>query len=572
MKHAAFGTLGALGATIAGCGGTGQNGSTAQPNIVLIMADDMGYSNIGCYGGDIDTPVLDKLAAGGLRFKQFYNTMRCCPTRASLMTGLYQHQAGMGWMTYDSGVPGYEGDLNTNCVTIAEALKPVGYRTYMHGKWHLTTHYGHWIEDAEHTSKHNWPLQRGFDRFYGIIDGTSNFFQPFSLALDNEPEPIDMDPDYYFTDAVSDHAVECIEDTPDGTPFFSYVAYTAPHFPLHAMPEDIEKYKGRFDKGWDAHREAKFKRMVDMGIIDPAWGLSDRDERTGPLSEEDSPEYRIRAMEVYAAMIDRMDQGIGKIVDALDRSGRLDNTLIMFMSDNGGQAGDLNRSQGGKRYTPLTARDGRPMRAGNIPEVLPGPEDTWQNIGTGWANHSDTPFRKFKGWSYEGGIASPMVVHWPDGISARGESRDQVGHVMDIMPTCCELAGADYPETFNGNTIKPAEGTSLVPAFGNNSDSPAERGPLFWEHVNHRAVRDGKWKIVDPKTKKWELYDMEADRCEYNDLAEEMPEKVAEMSRMYDEWAARAGVLPYDEVREHVNAAAKHIDDLTKIFREKQNK
>ncbi|NND08796.1 MAG: arylsulfatase [Saprospiraceae bacterium] len=558
---------------IAGCGRGQQDETREKPNIVLIMADDMGYSDIGCFGGDIDTPVLDKLAADGLRFNKFYNTMRCCPTRAALLTGLYQHQVGMGWMTYDTGIEGYEGDLNNRCVTIAEVLKPAGYRTYMHGKWHVTSHYGHWIDDTEHTSKHNWPLQRGFDRFYGIIDGTSNFFQPFSLARDNDPEPIDMDPGYYFTDAVSDHVVDCIEDTPDGTPFFSYVSYTAPHFPLHAMPEDIKKYKGRFDKGWDALRDKKFNRMVDMGLIDPKWGLSDRDERTGRLSDEEYPEWRLRAMEVYAAMIDRMDQGIGKIVDALERSGKLDNTVIIFISDNGGQAGNIGTSQGAKRYTPITARDGRPMRAGTIPGLMPGAEDTWQSIGTGWANASNVPFRKFKGWSYEGGISSPLVVHWPAGISARGEIREQVGHVMDIMPTCCELAGAEYPETYQGIPILPVEGTSLVSALRENPDTPVVRNtPLFWEHQDHRAVLDRKWKLVAAVGKEWELYDMEADRCEDHNLAVDMPDKLAEMSRMYDEWADRAGVVPWDVVAPARAAASKHVDDLTKIFREKQQK
>jgi arylsulfatase A-like enzyme len=560
------GSLGALGGLLAGCGSGTEDPATSQrPNIVLIMADDMGFSDIGCYGGEMETPTLDRLAANGLRFTQFYNTARCCPTRAALMTGLYQHQADMGWMTYDAGIPGYRGDLAPNCVTIAEALKPAGYNTYMHGKWHLTTHYGHWIEDEIHTSKHNWPLQRGFDRFYGIIDGTSNFFQPYSLVEDNEPEPLDMDPDYYFTDAVSDHCVQCIDDTPADTPFFSYVAYTAPHFPLHAFPEDIAEYDGRFDEGWESLREQRYRRMVDMGIIDPSWALSPLDEDNQPYENEEHREYRLRCMEVYAAMIERMDRGIGSIVDALERSGRLDNTVIFFLSDNGAQSGELGKGTGTKRYTPLTARDGRPMHAGNDPEIMPGPEDTYQAYGIGWANLSNTPYRRFKGWMYEGGTSSPLIVHWPAGIPA-GETRNQVGHVMDIMPTCCSLAGTTYPTRRDGQAVTPVEGECLMPSFAGD---PVERGPLFWEHQGHRAVRSGTWKIVSYGNRDWELYDMVADRTELHDSAAEHPEVVSELASLYDAWAERCGVRPWPEVNEARAAAQKHMDEVTRQFRSK---
>ena len=540
---------------------------SSQPNIILIMADDMGYSDIGCYGGEIETPVLNRLAENGLRFTQFYNTAKCCPTRAALMTGLYQHQAGMGWMNYDAGIPGYRGDLTKSCVTIAEVLKIAGYRTYMHGKWHLTTHYGHWLDDTEHTSQHNWPLQRGFEQFYGIIDGTSNYFQPFSLVIDNEPVPLDMSEDYYLTDAISDHAVQCIEETPAETPFFSYVAYTTPHWPLHAFPEDIIEYSGRFEKGWDELRDARYQRMVKMGIIDPSWKLSDRDTGTGPFEDEEYRAYRLRCMEVYAAMIDRMDRGIGKIVEALDRTGRLENTIIFFISDNGGQSGELAKAIGEKRYTPLTARDGRPMRAGNDPAIMPGPEDTYQSYGTGWANLSNTPFRKFKSWVYEGGIASPLIVHWPAGITACGELRHQVGHVIDIMPTCCELAGIEYPSEYAGNSIQPTESVSLIPAF---ADQPVERDALFWEHEGHRAVRQGKWKLLSTRNGEWELYDMAADRTERNNLATLNSEKVAELERLYDTWTNRCGVKPWSVVNEARLSAQKRMDVITSEYREKQ--
>lgn len=539
---------------------------SSPPNIVLIMADDMGFSDIGCYGGCIETPMLDKLAAAGIRFTQFYNTARCCPTRAALLTGLYQHQANMGWMAYDTGIPGYRGDLSKNCVTIAEVMKSGNYRTYMSGKWHVTSHYGHWVDDTEHLSKHNWPLQRGFDRFYGIIDGTSNYFQPFSLVEDNEPVPLDMSEGYYLTDAIADHAVRCIEENPNGTPFFSYVAFTSPHWPLNAFPEDIAKYKGRFDEGWDKLRVKKFERMVKMGIIDPAWGLSERDPGTYPFDAEEHREWRLRCMEVYAAMVDRMDRNIGRIVDALERTGKLDNTVIIFLSDNGGQDGDREKSIGEKRYTPLAARDGRPMHPGNDPQVMPGPEDTYQSYGTGWASLSNTPYRKFKVWTYEGGISTPLIVHWPSGIKATGELRGQIGHVMDLMPTCCELAGVEYTSEYRGNKIPPHEGVSLVPAF---YVQDIERDALFWEHEGHRAVRQGKWKLVAGRDSDWELYDMEIDRTEGNDLSSVYPEKAAELESLYRSWAERCGVKEWGEVSDATRVPVKRMDDITRKYREK---
>ncbi|MFC1509304.1 arylsulfatase [Candidatus Omnitrophota bacterium] len=562
-----LGGLGALGSIASGCSDEiNRESKTQSPNIIVIMADDMGYSDIGCFGGEINTPALDRLAANGLKFTQFYNTARCCPTRAALMTGLYQHQAGMGWMTYDAGIPGYQGDLSSNAVTIAEVLKQTGYRTFMSGKWHLTTHYGHWVDDSEHLSKHNWPLQRGFDRFYGIIDGTSNYFQPFSLVEDNEPAPLDMSKDYYFTDAVTDHAVWCIEDNTTGKPFFSYVAYTAPHWPLHAFPEDIAKYRGRFNEGWDVLREERFRRMVDMGIVDPEWGISERDAGIGPFDEEEYKAWRIRCMEVYAAMIDRMDQNIGRLVDTLERTGQLDNTVILFLSDNGGEAGILREGIGVKRFTPIAARDGRPMRPGNNPGIMPGPEDTYQSYERGWANLSNTPYRKYKMWVYEGGISAPLIIHWPAGIAAKGEIRRQVSHVLDLMPTCCELAGATYPSDFNGNRIQPSEGISIMPAF---SDKPLDRDALFWEHEGHRAVRNGKWKLLSARDSEWELYDMEADRTERNNLAAVYPDIADELRQLYAAWEARCGVQPWSVVSKARSVATKRMDEITRAYRKK---
>ena len=339
-----------------------------------------------------------------------------------------------------------------------------------------------------------------------------------------------------------------------------------PHWPLHAFPEDIAKYKGQFDEGWDALREKRFQRMVEMGIIDPKWGMSDRDPKVGPFTDEEHKEWRLRCMEVYAAMVDRMDQNIGRIYDTLERTGNLENTVIFFLSDNGGEASILGENIGTKRFTPVEARDGGPMRPGNDPSIMPGPENTYQSYETGWANLSDTPYRKFKMWMYEGGISTPLIVHWPAGITGGGEFRRQTGHVMDIMPTCCELAGVSYPAERNGIPIPPAEGTSLLPAINNEN---ATRGVLFWEHQGHKAVRQGKWKIVAGYNSDWELYDMEADRTELNNLAGQNPGKVDELALMYDEWAVRVGVRPWDVVSEARRAAQLHMDEVTRKYREK---
>ncbi|MEE2705542.1 MAG: sulfatase-like hydrolase/transferase, partial [Planctomycetota bacterium] len=385
-----------------------------RPNIILMMSDDMGYSDIGCYGSAIDTPNLDRLAAGGLRFTQFYNTARCCPTRASLLTGLYPHQAGVGWMMSDNGVDGYRGNLNNNCRTIAEVLHTAGYRTYMSGKWHVTRH------TDPNGPKHNWPLQRGFDRFYGTIHGAGSFFDPNSLTRDNTMISPYADPEYkpdqyYYTDAISDHAVRFIDENPKGKPFFIYVAYTAAHWPMHALDKDIKKYKGKYDSGYAATRKARFERMKQLGVINPDAKLSSP-PRSAVWDKVKNRAWEIRNMEVYAAMIDNMDQGIGRIVAALKKNGQLDNTLVMFLQDNGGCAEGLGRGSRGKWKTrpataPLAAMDPKTLQRDMIPKqtrdgfpviqgpgILPGPADTYIAYGQAWANVSNTPFREYKHW------------------------------------------------------------------------------------------------------------------------------------------------------------------------------
>jgi arylsulfatase len=535
---------------------------TKRPNIILIMSDDMGYSDIGCYGGEINTPNLDKLAANGLRFTQFYNTSRCCPTRASLLTGLYPHQANIGHMT-DAGhtLRPYIGDLSNKAMTIAEVLKLNGYSTYMSGKWHVTPYV------KPEGPKHNWPRQRGFDKFFGTIIGAGSFYDPNSLTDDNTQIP--PGENFYYTDAISDKTVDYITQHKSDDPYFIYVAYTAAHWPLHALPKDIAKYKGVYDKGWDVLRQERYDRMRKMGLIDEKWAMSDRDPDSYPWEDEELKEWRIRCMEVYAAMVDNMDQGIGRIVNALDEKGELDNTLILFLQDNGAceepigveEYPDTERYEkmGMKpmqadelqfRMFPEYTREGKPVRLGI--GVMPGPADTYIAYDLPWANASNTPFRLYKHWVHEGGIATPLIVHWPNGIKSKNEFRDQPGHLIDIMATCVDVAGADYPKEYKGREIIPMEGRSLVPAF---TDQVIEREVLFWEHEGNRAIRVGKWKLVarawtDSKfgrddLNKWELYDLEDDRTETKNLVEKYPDRVKEMAALWKSEAKRLGVLPW---------------------------
>ena len=512
-----------------------------QPNILLILNDDMGYSDIGCYGGEVQTPNLDALAANGLRYTQFYNTARCCPSRASLLTGLHPHQADVGHMMSDDGVDGYVGDLNGDTVTIAEALKTGGYATYMSGKWHVTR-----FVDGP---KHNWPCQRGFDDYYGIITGAANYFQPRSLTRNNERIQPEGD-DYFITDAISDEAVRQIREHAahrSDRPFFQYIAYTAPHWPLHAHPEDIARYRGRFDAGWDQLREERLARMVGMGIIDRRWLLTERDQRVPPWDEATDKEWERRRMEVYAAQIDRMDQGIGRVLRALQQSGQWENTLIVFLADNGGCAEELSERVS-KHYEPIGTvhtRDGRIVHYGNNPQIMPGAEESYQSYGIPWANVSNTPFRLYKHWVHEGGIATPFIVHWPAGVAARGELRHQPAQLPDVLATFLDVTGIDFPQSYQGREVQAAEGFSMVPTFTN---APHNREVLYWEHEGNKAVRKGDWKLVCKYPGGWELYDMAVDRSELHDLSATHPDVVAELSALYDVWAARCGVMPWADL------------------------
>ena len=543
----------------------------SKPNIVLILNDDMGYSDIGCYGGEIETPNLDRLAKHGLRFSSFYNTARCSPSRASLLTGLHPHQTGVGILTYDSGPEGYAGNLNHRCVTIPEALKTNGYKTYMSGKWHVASS----LTEPTDT----WPLQRGFDAFYGTIIGAGSFYDPNTLTRgnDNVEHEAKGDPGFFYTDAISDQAVEDIEQhalAHAGEPFFEYVAYTAPHWPLHAHEEDIAKYKGRFDAGWDALRTERLRKLVGAGILKD-WKLTDRDPTQPAWADaEQDAQFRawtLRCMEVYAAQIDRMDQGIGRIVDALEKTDQLDNTVLIFLADNGACAEDIPESVtvdelvNKLMIARAETRAGQKVHFGNDSGRMPGPENTYQSYGTAWANLSNTPFRLYKHWIHEGGISTPLIVHWPQGIGAaeQGGIRHAPGYLPDIMATILDVTGTVYPSQWKGNAIEPLEGQSLAPVFGQDT-SLDDRKPMFWEHEGNAAVRIGHWKLVKRYPNDWELYDMAADRTELHDLARQHPERVVEMGVQYEAWAKRCGVIDRDRI-----VALMSSQGVTRAFWEK---
>lgn len=500
-----------------------------KPNIILIMADDMGFSDLGFMGSGIETPNIDKLANNGMVFNQFYNAGRCCPSRASLLTGLYAHNADLGWMTAsDFGRPGYRGAISKNSVSIAQVLKSADYANYMTGKWHVT--YDKNMEDGADNS--NWPIQRGFDKYYGVLSGGGGYYDPNTLTKDNER--LIPSEDFYLTEAINNTTIELLEnhfESKKEMPFFFYVAHYAPHRPLHALEKDIQKYKGKFSKGWDYFREQRYKKMEENGLSN-GWVLSQRPNDIPAwdgLSPKEKAMWETR-MEVYAAQIDRMDQGIGRIIDLLKQKNELDNTIILFLSDNGGNA----------------EPEGKDFDVDSITDV--GGKAFNQSYRKNWANMSNTPFRLYKSSNHEGGISTPLIVHWPKKIQKASISKQQ-GHLIDFMPTFMELAGASYPESFNGNEIKPYQGKSLVAAFEGKT---TKREPLFFEHEADRAIIDGNWKLVATKGNaptykgKWELYDLLVDRSEENNLIEKHLEIASELEHKWKEWAKENNVLPLD--------------------------
>ncbi|MQA81293.1 MAG: sulfatase-like hydrolase/transferase [Streptosporangiales bacterium] len=507
----------------------------------------MGFSDIGCYGGEIDTPNLDRLARAGTRLTQFYNSPRCTPSRASLMTGLHPHQVGVGILNFDDTPDGYPGNLSERCVTAAEALGAAGYGTYLSGKWHLAS-------DMENPNP-AWPARRGFDRVYGTLEGAGSFYQPRTLVRDERNvEEEALDPEFFYTDAISDNACGFVADHHErrgDDPLFLYLAYTAPHWPLHAHEDDIARYRGRFDEGWDVLRRKRLDRLVNEGILDEAWPLSDRDPRVEAWDDTADKEWQARRMEVYAAQVTRMDAGIGRVLDTLDRLGRLDNTLFVFLSDNGGCAEEMPPESVKEFVTSFVpmhehTRAGVPVVPGNTSEVMPGPEHTYASYGRGWANLSNAPFREYKHWVHEGGIATPFLVHWPAGLGQPRRLCHTPYQLVDVLPTLLDVAGAAYPSERAGELVPQAEGRSMLPAL-RGEDVDGER-PLFWEHEGNAGVRQGRWKVLRKHAKDWELYDVAADRTELHDLAAEHPGRVASMTTAYEGWAERCGVIPREQV------------------------
>lgn len=511
-----------------------------KPNIVLIMVDDMGFSDIRPYGGEIDTPNLDALAAKGLRFTQFYNSARCCPTRATLMTGLHPHEAGIGHMTGEQGggareiPPAYQGNLNDSCVTVAQVAKSAGYATFMTGKWHLAG-----------KDQADWPLQRGFDRYYGCISGATHFFQPFGWRVmydGNTPDPEPKstgDRPFYTTDAFTDHAIRFIDEHQAGDskdrPFFLYLAYTAPHWPLHAPDAELAKYRGKYRMGWDKLREERYQRQLASGLIPAAWKLPPRDPEVpawDSLDEKtrDESEHRMAA---YAAMIDRVDQKIGHLLDTLKKHGEFENTLILFLSDNGACA------------EMSVTGIGDPVK-----DRAPGTDLILPSYGKAWANASNTPYRLYKHFTHEGGTNTPFIAHWPARIKAGRDWFREPAQLIDIMATVVDLTGATYPAEQGGRKILPIDGVPLTPAF--DGKPLGRKQPIFIEHEDNASVRDGDWKLVGRglalprglQREKWQLYHITRDGAEMNDLAATHPEKVAELSSKWEAWAERVGVFP----------------------------
>ncbi|MBT3376417.1 MAG: arylsulfatase [Lentisphaerae bacterium] len=478
-----------------------------RPNIVLIMCDDMGFSDIGCYGGEVQTPNLDRLASEGMRFTQFYNNAKCTTTRASLVTGLYPRRSKGGL-------------LRRNMLTLGEALGKAGYRTALSGKWHLgrgaTTH----------------PHKRGFQEFYGLLDGCCNFFNPVQpdppykgarvRAFGQNDERIESFPaDYYTTDAFTDHAIASMRTfAGEGKPFLLHLCYTAPHYPLHAKPEDIAKYVGKYREGWDVLRKERYERQKKMGLLDPEQcRLSGKDSRAYSWKEADHDFEDLR-MAVYAAMIDSMDQNIGRLLRALGDLGIADNTVVMFLSDNGG----CSEEPGGRNPSKRT----------------PGPGRDYVAVGPAWGWAQNAPFRRYKSWVHEGGISTPFIVRWPGVVKPGAINRD-VAHIIDIMPTFLDMAGASYPEVHNGQQVLPVEGRSFLPLLAGKTRPGHER--LFWEWSGNRAIREADWKLVWDKTvKAWELYDLSVDRTEVNDLAARHPERVTRLSAAWFSWARDTGL------------------------------
>jgi arylsulfatase A-like enzyme len=495
-----------------------------RPNIIVVLVDDMGFSDIGCYGSEIETPNIDKLGLNGIRFTQFYNAARCCPSRASLLTGLYPHQAGMGGMVATHGrvrEPGaYQGWLSQNSVTMAEVLKQTGYNTYMSGKWHVG-------EDSL-----DWPVQRGFDKYFGLISGACSYFEilPNRKIVNQNSVCTSLPEGFYMTHAVTDSAASFVnEGLRSEKPFFLYLAYTAPHWPLHAVKDKIEKYQGKYLQGWDSIRHSRHQKQIELGLFATPVNLSPRDEVIPAWTEVANKDEWDLKMAVYAAMMASVDEGIGKLVKQLEQSGELENTVIMFLSDNGAC------------HETLDGRIEKDLKefASIAKTSSAGEKGSYVAYGKEWANASNTPFRLYKHWAHEGGIATPMIIHYPKLIQ-RARIEHAPSHLIDIMPTVVELTESKYPTQFNSFIVQPMEGKSMLPLLTENSWSGHEY--LFWEHEGSCAVRSKTWKLVKEPKKEWELYNMNNDRSELQNLSTTYPDTVASLAAAFASWSARVEV------------------------------
>ena len=518
----------------------------ARPNVVLILVDDMGFSDVGCYGGEIGTPNIDALAGTGVRCTQFYNTARCSPSRASLLTGLHPHQTGVAELVNNDGPRGYPGSLNERCATLAETFRAAGYRTQLTGKWHLS--------NERQKPDDSWPTRRGFDHFWGTIGGAGSYFQPTTLHDGETPIAIESLPeDFYYTDAIGHRAADGIRNAAAGdAPFFAYVAFTAPHWPLHAKAEDLAGVRGQFDEGWDVLRARRRQRQIAAGICSEDATLNVRDPEVPAWRDEPNQDWQLERIEAYAAQIRAMDRGVGEIRQALQESGVADDTIVVVLADNGGCAEELSaepdraeRFRKNFLIIPPSAPDGTPMKVGNSPEIHPGGADTYTSYGQAWANLSNTPFRLYKRWVHEGGISTPLIISWPGGGLDRGSIVEAPHQLTDLTPTLLEATGVQPLTERDGEQLPQLEGVSLLTAL---RGGPATPHDLFWEHIGNQAMRDGDWKLVREDDRAWELYDLARDRSEQTDLAEKEPDRVTAMAERWQRWADEVGVIPRDQV------------------------
>ena len=477
-----------------------------RPNILVILTDDMGFSDLGCFGGEIETPNLDALASKGLRFTEFYNTSRCWPTRATLLSGVYNN------------------DIKGPQVTVAEVLRTAGYQTAMSGKWHLGM-----------DPKKNGPIQRGFDHFYGTMTGAGSFWDPMTLTRDTTFVDPEGD-DFYYTDKIGTEAVKQIDRfAVEATkPFFQYVAFTAAHWPLHAPEATIKKYLNRYETGWDVMRQRRYDRMLEMGVIDKdRWPLPESEPRVKRWDSIDHKPWRIRNMAIYAAMVDHMDQAVGRIVDALKRTDQFENTLILYMHDNGACSEHLSGNGWNTANNVLdwAAANGKSVAVGDRFDVPMGGALTYGSVGHHWANAQNTPLRRYKANVHEGGACTPAIIHWPKKLVGGGTITTQRGHVVDLMATCLELGKASYPKSQGGKSIRPHESLSLVPVITGGNQT--REHPYYFNHGGSRALIQGDWKIVSEGKGRWALYNLLKNRTETVDLAARHPDRVRRMERLW---------------------------------------